>query len=153
MKKETKQIDINQKVKEYNNFINQIEIVNVYLISAKIDNLSHEEPSSGVEFGIRERSWYENRKNYIDCYHRYILTAKDDAEGQKVALVSITFVAVYQSEIPMSNEIFQTFKERNLPLNTWPYFREFVQSSFMRMGWTAVVVPVYNIIVSRSKAK
>jgi hypothetical protein len=138
---------------DYNNFVGQIEIIDICLISAKIDNLVYAKSHPEIEFSIRERAWYENQDCHIDAFHRYSLTAKDADNKHNIAKVSVTFVVKYESKIPMTEEIFRAFKERNLPLNTWPYFREFVQNTFMRMGWTAVVVPVYNVVVSRSKVK
>lgn len=153
MKTEAERSDTAKNIKDYNDFVGQIEIVDVCLISAKIDNFGYAKSYSEMEFGVREKSWYENRENHIDAFHRYNLTAKDAEGRQTIAKVSMTFVATYRSEVAMTDEIFQTFKERNLPLNTWPYFREFAQGSFARMGWTGVVAPVHKIVVSRSKAK
>jgi len=152
MNAKNRQSNLSKNNTDYNKFVGQIEIIDVCLISAKIENLVYAKSHPEIEFGIRERAWYENQDNHIDAFHRYSLTAKDAENKQNIAKVSVTFVVKYESEIPMTEDIFKAFKERNLPLNTWPYFREFAQSSFLRMGWTSVVVPVYNIIISRSRA-
>jgi hypothetical protein len=42
----------------------------------------------------------------------------------------------------MTDEMFGVFSKTSLPLNTWPYFREFANSIMTRMGLPGVVLPV-----------
>ena len=51
----------------------------------------------------------------------------------------------FESDMPMTDEIFEVFQERNLPVNTWPYLRAFVSDSVSRMGWPPVTMPAFKI--------
>jgi preprotein translocase subunit SecB len=42
----------------------------------------------------------------------------------------------------MTKDYFGVFVQVNLPVNTWPYFREFVHSTVSRMGLPPVVLPL-----------
>jgi len=34
--------------------------------------------------------------------------------------------------------------QRNLPLNTWPYLREFLQNALTRAGWPVYTLPAFK---------
>ncbi len=38
--------------------------------------------------------------------------------------------------------VLRLFKERNVPVNAWPYMREIVSNTTVRMGFPALVIPV-----------
>lgn len=131
------------RYQEYNDFVRQIDITDIRLISAKIDNLGYTDFPSSNQITWRTKSWYENREGEFDAFHRYNMTIKDTGKVKAAARLSVTFCATYSSDIPMSDQFFDIFQERNLPVNTWPYFREFTHNSFARMGWSGLVAPIY----------
>lgn len=55
--------------------------------------------------------------------------------------IRVSYVVDYGSRSPMTDAIFSVFKYRNLPANTWPFFREFIHSALGRAGWPALVIP------------
>lgn len=60
---------------------------------------------------------------------------KEVETGAPVGEVRLAATAFYTSDEPMTNEIFDVFGELNLPLNVYPYVREFVHSATTRMGF------------------
>lgn len=139
-----------QLFKAYNDLIKQTNLIDVRIQSAKIDNLGCEQLPSSNRISYTIKSWYENKeeKSEIHVFQRYNVSIKDievDSKN-KVAKLSVTFCVVYSSDIPMSEEFFDIFVETNLPLNTWPYFREFTHNSFARMGLSNVVAPAYKVL-------
>jgi len=134
-----------QKYQEYNAFINQTEITSIRVISAKIDNLAYGESSVVATVKYRETVSYKNKENEFNAFHRYNVTITDKEKNEAKVKLSVTFCVVYSSKIPMSDDIFDVFKERNLPLNTWPYFREFTHTSLARLGWPDVIAPLYKV--------
>lgn len=44
------------------------------------------------------------------------------------------------------DEMLSAFEHRNVPLNAWPYAREFASSMSVRMGFPALVLPAYKVI-------
>jgi hypothetical protein len=86
------------------------------------------------------------------AFHRYDVTVKDDKGKKRLALVSVTFAVYYVSKIPMTDQIFEKFCQLNLPLNTWPYFREFTHNSLARMNLPEVIAPAF-VLPGMPKAK
>ncbi len=69
-------------------------------------------------------------------------------------LLEITglFEAKYLSENELTKDELEAFSKDNVGYHTWPYWREYVQSTCSRMGFSpAFEVPVY--IVNRSDEK
>ncbi|PMP66145.1 MAG: hypothetical protein C0192_04475, partial [Desulfurella multipotens] len=45
---------------------------------------------------------------------------------------------------PMDDEVFKIFADSTVLVDSWPYFREIVQSTLLRMGLAPVVLPPIN---------
>lgn len=51
---------------------------------------------------------------------------------------------LFRSAIPMTDDHFELFTARNLPVYTWPYFREFLHSAIARTGWPVYTLPPFH---------
>lgn len=131
--------------KDYNNFITQIEITDIRILSAQVNVLDYTYFPSPAEVKWRMRASYEKAEGQFNVCHRYSVTIVDKETNEAKAKISVAFRVVYSSKMPISDDIFGTFKTRNLPLNTWPYFREFVHNTAMRMGWSSLIAPTYVV--------
>ena len=129
--------------KEYNDFVKQIEIDDIRIVSAQVNILDPFYFPSSAEVKWRMKASYENAEEQFNVSHRYNLTIRDKETNEDKAKISVTFYVVYSSKIPISDDLFEIFKERNLPLNTWPYFREFVHNITLRIGWPPFIAPTY----------
>ena len=131
--------------KSYNEFVSQIQITKLHIVSAQFKMLDYSYFPSSAEVKWRKGASYEQTEEQFNVSHRYNVTIWDKkAKGAK-AKISVTFRVVYSSKIPISDELFEIFKGRNLPLNTWPYFREFVHNAIIRMGWPSFIAPTYVV--------
>lgn len=133
------------RFREYNNFVKQIEIDDLRIVSAQVNILDYSYFPSSTEVKWRMRASYEETEEQFSVSHRYNVTILDKETNEAKAKISVTFYVVYSSKIPISDDFFKIFKVRNLPLNTWPYFREFVHNITMRMGWPPLIAPTYVV--------
>ncbi|RKZ28403.1 hypothetical protein DRQ26_01125, partial [bacterium] len=60
--------------------------------------------------------------------------------------IKCTLIVRYKHENGISEEMFEVFKDYNVPINTWPYFREFVSSSIARMGLPPFPLPAIHTV-------
>ena len=132
-------------VKDYNDFVTQIEITGLHIVSAQINMLDCSYFPSSAEVKWRKTASYEKGEGQFNVFHRYNVTIWDKETKGAKAKISVTFRVVYSSKIPISDDLFEIFKGRNLPLNTWPYFREFVHNAILRMGWPSFIAPTYVV--------
>jgi hypothetical protein len=45
----------------------------------------------------------------------------------------------------MVDSLFEIFRSYNLPVNVWPFFREFVHTVLARTNWPVFVLPALKI--------
>jgi len=64
-----------------------------------------------------------------------------------LAEIDVTFGLRFTSKEPMSDEIFAIFRDTNVPVNIWPYLREYLASTAGRMNWTVLTLPVLKVAV------
>ncbi len=131
--------------KEYNNFVKQIEVDDIRIVSAQVNILDYSYFPSSAEVKWRTKASYEKVEEQFNVFHRYNVTIWDKEMKEAKAKISVTFLVSYSSKIPISDDLFTIFKVRNLPLNTWPYLREFVHNTTMRMGWPPFIAPTYVV--------
>ena len=128
--------------KDYNSFIRGLDIKDIRLISATIENIERSYMPSEAVIKWRIASSYENKENRIEVIHRYNVRVLEKDIDLK-AKIKVVFCVTYESKTPMNDDYFERFKTRNLPLNTWPYFREYIHNSLSRMGWPSFVAPAF----------
>jgi len=58
--------------------------------------------------------------------------------------ISPSYILDFQVGGPMDDEIFKIFADSTVLVDSWPYFREIVQSTLLRMGLAPVVLPPVN---------
>lgn len=80
---------------------------------------------------------------------RFSLEGKESEQEGSQATLSITgtFEATYDvpPELEASQEAIEFFAYANGTFNLWPYWREFVQSTSLRMGIPGLTIPTYRI--------
>lgn len=125
---------------EYAVFIAQIELRDIWLQQAHAKNqLGPEGPRGAIEVEITDDTRWHAREGGFDAIQQFALRfALGDAP---LAEIEVTFALRFRSAQAMTEEIFQVFRAVNLPLNTWPYLREFVSATTGRMGWLPFTLP------------
>lgn len=89
-----------------------------------------------------------DKKQKVVCVRpRFGVSAKyDDTNEEELLQIEAQFVLRYR--LPnlggLSKANFTAFGELNGLYNAWPYWREFVQSTTVRMGLPPLTVPVYR---------
>lgn len=143
---------INNIKERYQKFIQNIELIDIRLVSANIENKGYSEPPKKCRIDLDTKAWYENLNKIIEAFHQFELTINSPFKDKTIyGKTSVTFCVTYKSMIPMTDEIFKIFEHNNLTINTWPYFREFVHNMHMRMNWGGLVAPLYKIGLDRKK--
>lgn len=89
-----------------------------------------------------DKAWWEY------CFYFEVgIRLVDEAEENTTPFVEIkaTFGAKYESEKKLNQEQMEAFSEKNVCYHVWPYWREYVQSSCMRLNIEPIEVPFYVV--------
>jgi preprotein translocase subunit SecB len=123
---------------EYADFIRQIELRDIWLEHAEVDN-DGPQPPERVEFEIDREATYESLEDGFLARHSYEVSVR--SKDSFFADIEVRFVVRFSSPQEMTDRIFEVFEDVNLPVNTWPYLREFVSTTLGRMGWQPITLP------------
>ncbi|HTW92419.1 MAG TPA: hypothetical protein VMH22_12020 [bacterium] len=131
--------------REYAEFIRGLDLLNIAAraLSAEllVDKVDFKrEMDLGIEDKVSFQMEGEATCKVIQTC--VFMAAYKDEPKIPLLRISCTFEVVYRVAKPMTKDYFQIFCTNNLPLNTWPYFREYVQSTVVRMGLPPLVLPV-----------
>jgi hypothetical protein len=138
---------------DYATFIGQIELFSVWLHNAAIINHAgprEPEPKENASVHIESDAKWEAVGDGFNAFHRYEVKISTDDEPS--AEIAVEFGLHFHSHQAMTDVIFETFSDNNLPVNSWPYLREFLASSTGRMGWLPYTLPALKRGVPKQPA-
>jgi hypothetical protein len=123
----------------YAEFIGQIEFRDIWLQGARLAN--HHGPSAPerVAITVDSQASFDPLPAGFRVTHTYLLRAAN--KQTDLLEIDATFALDFDSQAPMTGPIFELFSEINLPVNSWPYLREYVSTAVARMGWLPVTLP------------
>jgi preprotein translocase subunit SecB len=134
---------------EYNEFLKNIELCDIYLKSQSAEFNSHE-ISGPAKFEFSESpSIITKEKEKVIIQVLYSLKAKCQKKSLFNLKAKYNVVMLTQKEIP--NEFFEIFNKHSLPLHTFPYFRELVNSTISRMGLPPLILPLRKNLIGGPK--
>lgn len=129
----------------YNAFIKEVDLVSVRLSGAEIRAGSPPQRKHLIP-SISQTSGFVHQDEDVLVTHELTFSGKYEDEEEPAVFIRAEFEIRYSTPERMTDQIFAEFRKRNLPLNTWPYFREFVHAALARTGWPVLVLPVYKAV-------
>jgi hypothetical protein len=132
--------------KEYRAFIGGLQLKDISVRRSATHRVARTiDMSRKVDVNINEKaSFVMLDESVCDIVHAYSLYLSYEGEKTPLLTIECDFGVVYGVSKPMTDAYFGIFKTTSLPLNTWPYWREFVQSSFARMSLPPYILPVFR---------
>ena len=132
----------------------QVQIHDVALVAVTAEFVPSDISSPGViSTDFRTEALLDSAKNILVVKVLFSLQAHHQ-DAPKVNFLSLdtTFRLVYtvDSGQDITQEQVDAFGQANAVFNAWPYWREYVQSTTVRMGLPPLVLPVFRI--ARPKA-
>jgi len=133
---------------EYGAFVAGLQLDSVYMTSSSSVRNREPDVSNGAKlkygFNSKVLKFIKSDLGFISTV-KYDVDMYDDSSDEPFCTIKTTWALEYTSDIQINDKIYSIFKDRNVPLNAWPYFREFVHSSTLRMHLPALVLPVYKV--------
>jgi hypothetical protein len=134
---------------EYADFIGQIELMDLWLHEASVVNSYGPQTPDQANFRFALDAKWEIQDSGFRIFHHYVVLI--EAVDSPLAELNVTFGVDFSSTISLTDDIFAIFAEVNLPVNTWPFLREFVSTTMGRMGWIPFTIPALKQGVRRAK--
>jgi preprotein translocase subunit SecB len=126
----------------YAAFIGQLDLVDIWLQTARVVNHYGPRTPEGASLALESRTNYEAGAEDIEGFEvAQTYVARFERGDVTYAEIEVTFGLLFSSKQPMTETLFKVFSDVNLPVNTWPYFREYIAATLGRMGWTPFTLP------------
>lgn len=132
--------------KEYRARLEKIDIQSIYLVECSL-KLKKEKLSKALEVDVDtvKSSYNQTDENIIEIMSSYKVIAYAGKKTNYAVMIKATFIlSILAPDGNFDDDFFEIFKEVNLPLNVWPYLREFVQSMTYRMNLPPLTLPFYR---------
>jgi len=127
---------------EYRDFLRQVELETMVLDSCSVKT-NRDNIGSDMKLDIRHKVDYaieEETSAVINV--SYDLTATKSTKKDFALKLGCVYRVMLSSERPITDDFMEIFINVNIQMNTWPYFREFVQSMLQRIGYPPLTLPL-----------
>lgn len=109
-----------------------------------------------LAMGVNVETHVDKDEKVLCVGPSFVLSAKyDEADDEEMLRIEARFVLRYR--VPSFGGLrkanIDAFGELNGLFNAWPYWREFVQSTTVRMGLPSLTVPVYRPLGAAGRPK
>ncbi len=130
----------------YTAFVQGIELQNIWLHGAEIQNLAGPERPEHIRVKIADgepdKQVFEGRFVVLKPYR----VRFEGDEAELYGEITAAFGLEYTTSTELTEPIWEVFAAHNVPLNVWPYFRELVSSTTARMGWMNLTIPTFKVM-------
>jgi preprotein translocase subunit SecB len=135
------------KPEVYREFVKQVELGEIYLRKASIEVFREKVPKN---FAVLNKIGDDvklvgEESGHFQVSHRFRYKMVDENDQNVIiAKINLELLLIYSSDKPINKDIFDVFKILNVPLVSWPYAREFIHNTLMRLGLPPVILPLYK---------
>ncbi|MCD4652453.1 protein-export chaperone SecB [bacterium] len=134
--------------KKYEEFVKKVELVSIVLANSHAEKNPEFTPSPGLTLSYELSESIEEKRftdPFLTAYPEYQIHAflEDTETGKKEEFfkISVKFEIIYR--LPEFNDkLWEIFSSINVPLNIWPYLREYVHNTTMRFGLPPLLLTV-----------
>ena len=130
---------------EYNHFVAAVELRYLRLAHCEIDARARYDGNQLSPLVTEGNVHYTGNQGGFIVFHELIFDAKPTSGVGSHARVRATFEVEYASPTPMTDRVFAVFRANNLPVNVWPFFREFVNTALGRAAWPPYLLPTLKV--------
>jgi len=129
----------------------RVELEDIRLISSKCSQTpeaSMGKKTYNIDYSAKVHP--DKKNGYIIVTPEFHFEAfREESKIQKPAiLIDASFVLAYKIDSfkGLTQKGFEQFANLNGIYNAWPYWREFVQNTIVRMGLSSLSIPVFRIV-------
>ncbi len=129
----------------FNQFNQNLAMINIRLkkLNCEFDDEKLDVPPETQKVYIDKNAYYQVLgDNFVRVFQDYTLKiANKEDENDVFVNIEATFLLDFQTGGPIDDEVFDIFAQSTVLIDSWPYFRELVQNSLLRMGLAPVIIP------------
>jgi preprotein translocase subunit SecB len=123
----------------YGKILDGIELDDIALTKLN-SSINHDNLSASMKISIKDVSAFVNDEQGFKVENKYTLLSKTENKiGLKIEAV---YLISFKSIATIDDDFFDIYKSMSLPLITWPFFRELVNSITSRTNIPPLTLPL-----------
>jgi preprotein translocase subunit SecB len=127
---------------EYRKILNDLELKSIYLRDFK-GVVNRDSIPKQLEIRIHPASDFEISKDgSVRVNAHFEVSAKEYESKADFLNISLTYGLIFSSKETFTKDFFEVYKEVSLPVNIWPFVREFVNNTTARMNIPPLALPL-----------
>jgi preprotein translocase subunit SecB len=126
----------------YREFLSHVDLKNIVLDSCTVKT-NRDKIAGNMKMDIKNKVDYVVENNNLAIIiSRYNVVATRSTQKESALKIECIFRVELSSDQPITEDFLDIFTKVNLYINTWPYLREFVQSTIQRIGYPPLTLPL-----------
>ncbi len=129
----------------FNKFNTNLALVNIRTkkLVASFDDEKLDVSPETQKVYLDKNAYYQILEdNFVRVFQEYSMKIADKDNPDDVFVsIEVTYLLDFQTGGPIDDEVFEIFAQSTVLVDSWPYFRELVQNTLLRMGLAPVVIP------------
>lgn len=126
------------------------QLENVYIEESHAKRAEVDRSSEGMQLDLSHKPpqvIFTDSPNHFLIRVPFVVTSKTEQDSEPALQIEATFILRYSltDATDLSSRDFAAFGRINGVHNAWPYWREFVQSTTVRMGLSALTAPLFRV--------
>ncbi len=138
---------------DYSAILMALVLDKICLTNANLKVYSNIPNGGNIELDFNDKYKFVDEDKFVRFIASFTLDGKISENDNVVKLFTVSgdYSVVYykQSDVVVTKEFFDVFKELSLSTIVWPYFREYIQNMVSRTGLPPFVLP--SKIIAKSK--
>lgn len=126
---------------EYRKMVKQVDLKSIEMYNCTMKT-RREKLASNMRLDVRHKTSYEiEEDSTATVISDYELVATKNTKKEYAVRIGAVYRVILVSESPFSDDFMSIYAELNVHVNTWPYFREFVQEMIQRACLPPLTLP------------
>ena len=131
---------------EYQAFVRGLELADVRLVGCDVSAQEMIEDPNRVVLDLDQETAFNVFEGGFEAVQEYQFYFLDRENADELGQIDAAFGFVYETEqsaVPADlDRYLEVFSFVSLPVNVWPFAREFVHNMTMRLGWPRLDLPL-----------
>ena len=126
---------------EYRRLLDQVNLQSIFMDACSVKT-RREKLASNMRLDVRHKTSYQiEDDSHAKVISDYEIVATKTTRKEFAVKIGCAYRVTLTSESAFSEEFLDIYADVNLQVNTWPYFREFVQSMLQKAGLPPLTLP------------
>lgn len=141
---------------QYQAFVEETELRGARLIRSETqaEQIVHDtsEVSYNIEVDTRSRAVADGFEAIQECTVQFFELYPGDEQAEPIGMVTVVYGFLYESETEDIGDDLDAylyiFERVSLPVNAWPFIRQFVHDMTQRMSWPPLMLPLLKEVAN-----